>query len=247
MKVTSEEIRFPEAGSEIYWATLSYTRFWFWHDGPLLSVVCANGGRLTPSVLRRIAKEYKVNRGIPAPAEDGIDRSAKGLCFLLNDAVQGWPENLADRAQECAKLVKAKDEKLSEDHLASAITKLVWFLAPQGWTVFDRIAADGLRVRRSLPALPRMLAFYEKLEESGFTNLEARLRATISQADLINLPAGRIIDSLLLSRGRTADEAEQERQELRGFLPLLPQHMASKLPGLALKIQVEANDVFDQI
>jgi len=45
-------------------AVIGYSRAWFATDGPNRQIILGQGGELDPRLLRKIAREYEVNRGI---------------------------------------------------------------------------------------------------------------------------------------------------------------------------------------
>lgn len=234
----------PEA--QLYWATLGYLNWWWRSDGAHLALV-RGVGRLTVPSLRAIALEYNVSRlilgnsksKVVRSADDslGDDPSAACLCSILNEARRKWPATISERASACRDMVdEAKRRGVAERDLVSATTKFMWFLEPDGWTVFDRFAADGLGIKAPTKPRDRMIVFYGALDARGFVKLSGRMQATIDASPFQGLPATRILDSLLMARGgRGNDEASTAMS--RGFLSVLPEPTREAAGKLAATLQ----------
>jgi hypothetical protein len=246
----------------LYWSTIRYLRAWWATDGVNVQRVADEG--MTALLLRSIAKEYNVNRGIAAAKNSkvdlyvhgdlGTDPSATLLCRLVNEAVRNWPDGLLARAQACRDLMDkaadhqvgvpvgrtpSSDGRLSNEppalkDLASAITKLVWFLRPHGWTIFDDLAATGLGVpdqkRRA-----RMTAFYEKLADLRFEALVADMAQEMEARGFTPILAPRILDTVLMARSEPNGPKAQIANEA-AFLSLLPPALAASVTDLALQL-----------
>lgn len=243
----------------LYWSTIRYLRAWWATDGVNVQRVADEG--MTTPLLRSIAKEYNVNRGIAAAKNSkvalhvhgdlGTDPSAALLCKLVNEAVHNWPDGLLARAQACRDVMdKAADHQvgvpiwrkplpdgqLSNElpalkDLASAITKLVWFLRPHGWTIFDDLAATGLGIpdqqRRA-----RMTAFYDRLHDLRFEALVAAMAQEIEARGFTPILAPRILDTVLMARSEANGPKAQIANEV-AFLSLLPPALAASVTDLA--------------
>lgn len=222
---------------QVYWATLAYARWWLAVDGPFLAAIDAGG--FTPKLLRRVAIRYNVNRGIPQTG--ATDSKAISVIKLLNEAAQDWPDGLNLRAEKCLALAeKALGRHDTGTLQVSGMSKFMWFVKPDGWTVFDSFARKGLAVsgndRRAL-----FLNFYKTLEDQGFDDLVQTMRPVIAESLLPDLPAERIIDSLLMARGGRGCE-QHEIDESAAFLALLPPDFRKSLDGLAIKLDRELRD-----
>ena len=243
---------FPAAwqDAEVFWSTIAYLRCWWATDGINVKAI-QRAGAMTPELLREIAKEYKVNRGIPRADVVDIgdddndcddddyhrDPVARDLAALLNRDRGDWPVGLVERADRCCRILRiAQASKLFYRDQISAVTKFMWFLKPEGWTMFDRYAANGLGVDSRLPALQRMQAFYGALAERGFEEVCARMQKRIDDSAFKGLPAGRILDTLLMARGDRGGDAETVAR-LKDFLSLLPLDTGGQLVNLAWALQ----------
>jgi hypothetical protein len=219
----------------VYWATLNYIRWWWATDGLRLGAIRRSRG-FTPKVLRSMAVEYNVNRGIVS-AKAEIDDAANGLCKLVNASSRKWPISLTDRADFCVNLLnRAINQQWVHGHQISLITKLMWFLRPIGWTPFDRFAASGLGIKPSAEPCRRMTQFYAALEGLSFQPLMKEMQAVVNGTQLNGLPATRIVDRLLMVRGGLASEAELIAAS-KEFLSLLPSHTRKTVEGVGSKLQ----------
>ena len=150
----SNEIPATWGEARVFWSTIGYLRAWWGTDGPRLSLIRSAGG-ITTEMLRSIAVEYNVNRlilrqekataGVAQKARQAGDKSAIRMCDILVEACVTWPTGLVERAKICAGIAeKARKQDVAKKNLASAWTKFMWFLKPDGWTVYDRFARGGL-------------------------------------------------------------------------------------------------------
>ena len=210
---------------EVFWVTIGYLRAWWATDGPRLALIRQQGG-MTARMLRNLGNEYKVNRSFVKKDVGGIvqrdrdrfkdDPAAEIMCELLARACASWNDDLTERAETCAAIARDAAErgitKLSRnqqtrDLPVSAVTKFMWFLRPDGWTVYDRFARDGLEQPTVQAAIDDMLAFYKTLKDLDFVELVGGMNAVIGKSPFKGLPAERILDTLLMARGgRGADE-----------------------------------------
>jgi hypothetical protein len=246
------------AEAPLYWATIRYLRAWYATDG--VNVARVGKEKLTPPVLRRITREYLVNRGIASAKNSKVDRqahaiddedaSAKLLCMLLNDAAEKWPTSLVERSNVCASLTqKAFEQKIGvfvekkrpsntppvQNEIVSAITKLLWFLRPHGWTMFDNEAASGLGIPK-IKSKERMLQFYQKLHELDFQALHDGMATVIKCHDFDPILAPRIVDKVLMAKSEI-NVSTQEVKDEKAFLAILPKAVAAKAHALGLELQ----------
>lgn len=216
------------ADNQVYWATLAYARWWLMIDGLLLKKVRRDG--LTPKTLRAILINYDVNRAVS---------DANALRFIegVHAAQATWPDNLLGRSQVCAGLARdAKALGLTTKEHASAATKVMWFLRPDGWTLFDSYAATGVGISKALIGVDRMLAFYSRLDELGFCDVAKAMQREVDRSLLPDISAARILDSMLMASGGRGADAEA-LQETQDFVDLFPVSTASGLISLAECLQ----------
>jgi hypothetical protein len=233
------------ADRQVYWATLAYARWWLAVDGPFLGAVAADGG-FTEPLLRRVAVRYNVNRGLlqPEDQQEGEDVSATGMIGLLREAAAAWPASLQERADLCIEKAEAAQSVGWTDKLqVSGVSKFIWFLKPERWTLFDRFAAKGMGVPAHWNRRRQFEAFYKALDKGEFNEVVARIEPVVAASALPSLPASRIIDSMLMARGARGSAAH-EVEESRAFLALLPSAFRDDLHRLATQLQDEiGNDV----
>lgn len=209
----------------VYWATIEHYRWWLTADGVRFKAV--NGQKMTGDALRSIAVDYRVSRGIRSGKEGG-------LANLVNKYCEKWPEALMDKADACAKLAKeAGTKNITRGHLASAATKLMWFMQPRGWTMYDRFAADGLEVPKNADSIARMKTFYEALEEKGFLKEEDIADSIIKDTAFGDLRGSRVIDKFLMLRGFDVGRCVSTVRDCGYFLEVLPPAIRQDLENLA--------------
>jgi len=219
--------------AELYWACITYTRSWWATDGPRLARTRKG---LDHKSLRAIALEYNVNRGVPKGVE-----SAQKLADFLNKAGKIWPGGLTARAERCLEIVaQARSAGRLKTNQISGTTKFMWFLKPDGWTVFDRFAADGAGIPKHLNAMKRMERFYRQLEEWDFEAKAADMQAVIDDSPLAGMPAPRILDRLLMARA--GDYQRDAPDELQAFVDLLPSSASKLVVELSDQLQSRFGD-----
>lgn len=233
------------ADRQVYWATLAYVRWWLAVDGPLLGALKTERGFTAP-LLRRVAVRYNVNRGLLQPKGQcrGQDRAADGVIALLRDAEKTWPADLAGRAAKCVEVAeKALDENHTDKLQVSGVSKFMWFLKPEEWTLFDRFTAAGMGIPAHWDRRSQFEAFYAALAEADFVGAVRRIQAVIASSSLPKLPASRVLDALLMARGQRG-AARHEIEESGTFLSLLPQALCDDLDQMADQLQrAVGNDI----
>jgi len=201
------------------WAVVEHHRTWSLFDGDARRVVEHDG--LDPLAVRKIAREYGVNRGILKTKDEngkpiaGKDNSAKWLAEKISHAAGNWPESLQERAEACAEIARnASREGYTRGELASATTKIIWFCRPDGWTLFDRLAANGLGVP-TRQSTKRMLRFYTELSTRNFLISANCINEILNDADFGELYGERVIDKFLMLVGADNDWTVQAKDYAR--------------------------------
>ncbi len=173
------------------------------------------GVELKAPVLRRIAKRYHVNRGIRRLENDQDDLIGKKLAEILcSDAKKHKGLSICKRweaTRELAKKCQDEMENQLRDNeqtpngevapIVSAVTKLTWFLAPDGWTMFDRFAREALGVRET-GAENQAEAFYRQLCERRFCKHVADVKKVLVDRHFNGLFGERVIDKYLMLAGQ---------------------------------------------
>ena len=254
------------AEAPLYWATIEYHRFWLSVDRPRLTVLSKGGGQMTPVLLRDIAREYKVVRNLKGQDKknNSEDETAQKICASLNSAMSSWPGIPHDRLDACKKLIvtirphtaeassskeksqdegrEAKSEKKDEKTVdaASAVTKFIWFMRPEGWTVFDSYAAKGVGIP-PYRAMERMEYFYKALILEKFHDLVEKMQDFIrkNSASMQELPATRILDTLFMARGARGSGSDHGVALTEAYLNHLPKCIREELSALATALQKE--------
>jgi hypothetical protein len=227
-------ISFPTVENALYWATVGYARWWLAHDSGLRHHIVVENGKLTRESLAEISLIYKVARGFPSSADTS---RVDAILDVVHKSAESWPETLIDRAQFCVELADALQSKeLTRSHQISAATKLMWFLRPKSWTVFDRFASIGMGIGGNASAKKRMPRFYKALAEAGFEKSELDLSYLISQSDWNSLPAARVIDTFLMRRSGFT-YGLNSTGAMRAFVDALPPKSALSLHLLATEAQ----------
>ena len=128
-------------------------------------------GRFDKDAMRRIARAYTVSRNIPSHQGDA---QASTLAALLSGTELAPALRLpfAERAVALSDFVHANPGKVAakdngqpaDTKIASAITKLTWFLQPDDWTIFDKYVGVAV-LRREGTGPVQMAAYYSRLAD----------------------------------------------------------------------------------
>lgn len=207
-------------------AVIGHYRWWLKFDGILLSSIAPHSLHTSDSI-KSIAKEYSVARGMKGSS------SAGSIAQLVNLIPSGDITNLV---APCLKAVDlARTGGLTHNSLVSGMTKFLWFRNPQGWTMFDKFAADALGIQNG-PPLIRMPAFYATLSSKNFLVHEAQIQSIVSSFPQFSLYASKIIDiyMIIVGKGDKAVLADNLH-----FLGLLPRGTARDISDLAADIAVK--------
>lgn len=209
--------------SRAFNAVLEHHRCWVFNDGACLRSVDSDG--LAPPIAYTIAKYYGVARNI-----GNRERVAElaGAISAVTD--EEWQGSLVSREKLCRNLGEAhkKGAKGKKHHLPiSGITKLMWFLRPDGWTMFDSLACKGL-----VGANKGSFAFYEKLDQCGFIECAATITNECRALDL-PLFGERVIDKFLMLRGMSLTDYRWAAALNEMHFALIPRERQEQLERLA--------------
>ena len=243
-----------------YWATIELYRTWLLEDGPFLARLENASPEERLKILHEIAISYSVRRTIPAaPDNDETNNKYANLEVLveaIEQIIADWPPNFLQRAKKCreaarsaaANFARVKPAKYDADNSGkgaphSAVTKLVWFLKPDGWTMFDSLASRavlpnsisgaGERQKHFYNTIDKDFAVYEAKAKPILAGFEARLHA--GPGFRPRLYAGRLVDKFLVLRGDDAKRTQWEQRN-RIFLDLLPDAVRDPLVSTASEI-----------
>ena len=226
----------PASDHLLYWSTVAYARWWLGEDASLCGLVAANKNRLNPSIMAAIALPYNVARGLPGKPKK---HAREQIVALLNKRSSDWPDRLVERAEFCKSIAAELVSKgYVKNHQVSAVSKMMWFLKPQNWTMFDSYAADGMEIPRSPTGPVRMTSFYEKLDALGFEAVNNGLCEIVAKSPWSSIPAVRVLDTFLMRRGGMVGGSNSV-DALDAFLLSLPATSKASLHKLAIEIQSE--------
>ncbi|WP_282044997.1 hypothetical protein [Roseibium album] len=242
--VTKYQFELPSEGAQIFWALVDYSRWFVATDAPFLERILANNGRFDVPTLSSVLTKYDVARGFPAATSVKFGK----LIDVLHHYANGWPDRMMDRCEHCIGLASSLKRKgLTQKLQVSAATKTMWFLNPEGWTLFDKLAADGMNAPAHLSAEKKAQYFYAHLESCCFEGLQNRLFKLIQQSEWRDIPAARVFDFVLMNRSNS-QSASVRKADCTGYLNALPRSASDSLIALARKAQNEfGNDILPPV
>jgi hypothetical protein len=168
-------------------------RWWLWFDAPQKALI-EGKGQLDEDDIRRIARHYSFARNLPSGGLADLAASLRSAALLP-------VTTLEQRSEVLAGVIKNLQERHdSRFRLASGTTKLFWFVSPNCWTPFDRLASLGLGAR-SFDTLERMRLFYRRLDEIDFVGKAEALDHVLAANDMPPVGGARVFDMLLMLRG----------------------------------------------
>ena len=227
----------PDRENLLYWAVIEHYRTWLSFDGIELTRLKKTNVGLDKDAVRRIAREYQVNRGITGPKDKKklVDKAAPWIAKTLNGT--RWPTPIQDRAAVCADVaIKADRLNHTKGKAASAMTKLMWFLHPKGWTLFDRFVANAFDIPGT-GSVRRMQAFYTELDQRNFVQWATTLNADLGKSKRFGVLFGeRVIDKYLMLVGSDQAQINALIATNMAFLQILPPPTGTALKKLALQI-----------
>jgi len=126
-------------------------------------------GSLNEDIMRRIARAYSVSRNIPSHDADTqatviVDAlNGPDLRIHLCKPLPCRAKALVDFTREDPVALLADEKgRIRKRELASALSKLTWFLRPEEWTIFDRFVGVAV-LRKTRVGTEQMQSFYQKL------------------------------------------------------------------------------------
>lgn len=214
----------PTPRSRAFTAVIEHHRCWLSSDGAYLAMVGDSG--LTTEIAGAIAKDYQVVRNIGKP--QWVEQLAAGIRSVSDDE---WGTSLIGRYEICRELGQSHREGGAFHTPLSGITKLIWFLRPHGWTMYDRLARTGL-VRGSGSAE----TFYRKLDQCGFVECATSIT---DQCRTLKLPlfGERVIDKFLMLRGMSDVASGWTETLTHHHFTLLPRERQKQLEAIAAFVE----------
>jgi hypothetical protein len=233
------ERELPDSTAHIFWATVDYHRLWLPVDQVERWRLARYGVGLSASSIRRIGLAYYFNRGIRQLKDD---EGARQLADKLNNT--SWPEGVADRCDCCLRLAHwasatmANGKTITKGQQGSAMSKLMWFLHPNGWTVFDRFVAKAVGIPAYRPRPDQARRYYRILDERGFRSCTADARACVDTTSFPDLYPERVLDRYLMIRGGVySGHLSELPLVLEGYLRGLGTHASDALVEMATRLQ----------
>lgn len=206
--------------SRAFNAVLEHHRCWVFNDGAYLSMVREVG--LTSDIAGKIAHEYQVIRNI---GKEHLVAKLAAVLAAVSD--EEWGTSLSERRAICQKLGESHQSGGGYHNPWSGITKLMWFLRPEGWTMYDSLACKGL-----VGANKGSFAFYEKLDDCGFIECAATITNECRALDL-PLFGERVIDKFLMLRGMSQTDYRWAAALNEIHFALIPRERQEQLERLA--------------
>lgn len=233
---------------------LAAIRYWWWwasHDLAYLRRIDRGGG-LDADLVRSISKEYGVARGIRREKDDlngEINlRRAQTIADEVNSryADLANSEDVSTRFTVCLDIVDQlkstsdAEEAITPHDFVSGISKLSWFVAPEGWTMFDRLAAQALGIK-SGSARDKAKTFYEQLESLKFVELTRRMNAALERDGIADehFYAERIVDQYLWLSAIKEEALALLREKTAAFLGAIGDEKGSRLLRMSKIIEDE--------
>ena len=186
--------------------------------------------------VRRIAKEYKFIQWIPRDKGQHADVNADGVAQIVNQALPNWPQGLDARSAFCAaRANQALGAKYTVNPLMSGMTKLLWFVRPDGWTIYDRFAATGLGLGNA-DAITKATHFYDNLNRRGFDEFAAEINGTLTQHGFDTLFGERIIDKLLMLAGGAGQGVQPFIEGIEMFPEFVPEAFRESVQSVCQEV-----------
>jgi hypothetical protein len=254
--------------AELYWSLIKYTRAWWATDGARLDVLRAYQG-LNTHLIRSITDEYNVVRSLPGGYdildENSGDESkikekvkfteehdpvAEKIRAVIAEHLVKWGGDLNTKAEICITICNQLREIdvappngvfPFRNNALSATSKLVWFLRPAKWTMYDRFACTGLFGKDKTTNEENFRAFYSELQRLNFLEYEEKLELSCKDTIFEGVPASRILDTLLMERAPEKAEISgaaygRRMMYMRGSLNTLPASVSADLKAAATQI-----------
>ena len=238
---------YPSSEEKIFWGFVEWFRFWLVFDGlELKRLQQENSGKLCRESVRRIARNYSVNRGVRA-AEKGSSRDCSGewLAHTINEFDCLKHNLLQEKAGFCRKIAKeASDKNITHGRQVSAMTKLLWFRCQEGWTVYDRHASSAVGLKGN-NTLDRMKEYYDILECRNFIGHAECVDETLNKEGFEHLYGCRVIDAFLMLNSKEKPApgekhwSENTIGNCRYFLDSLPNKFRKYIVCVGKKIPKE--------
>jgi hypothetical protein len=214
----------PAPRSRAFTAVLEHHRCWLSSDGAYLAMVGDSG--LSTEIAGAIAKDYQVVRNIGK--QHWVEQLAARIRSVSDDK---WCTSLIGRFEICQELGQLHQKGGAFHAPLSGITKLMWFLRPHGWTMYDRLARIGLVGRSGNGE-----TFYQKLDECGFVECAGSIT---DRCRTLKLPlfGERVIDKFLMLRGMSDVASGWTATLTHHHFTMLPRERQKQLEAIAAFVE----------
>lgn len=164
-------------------------------------------GKYDLETMRRIARAYSVSRNIPS--HESEVEGEKIVKHLNGGELRDISKSkftkraaqlvtFAKNNQAMLKLAPGQGEPKKRT-VASALSKLTWFLNPEDWTIFDKYVSAAV-LRRGGTGVPQMAKYYNELSEKWTDTLRA-IELEVENAGFDPWLGSRIVDKYLFYHG----------------------------------------------
>lgn len=212
---------------------MGYYRWWLQFDGPILKAIDRDG--LDSDNTLRIANAYSVARTF-----GGTDKTRwNDIASRINCLAKKWPADLQSRARCCIATAQEIRRYHGGQAPYSGVTKLIWFLRPDGWTIYDSFAANAL-ITGGGDGSHRVARFYEALGDN-LAELSRRIAPDVAAVEPALRPE-RVIDQYLMLRGMRGQSRKQAIQEINDRLACMPPRLQSSIRDACSRIAVALKD-----
>jgi hypothetical protein len=180
--------------------------------------------------VRRIAIQYGFIRNLKTGGDCDLVERLRSVADLS-------AQNLQQRAEQLAEVIQQYQATHDAHHRAfSGATKLFWFLNPEGWTPYDKLASAGLGIKGTSSS--RMINFYKSLDELAFLQKADEISQILREHELDYLRGERVYDKILMMRG--APNANMQTVAL-AYANALPSHYQEQLINVGQELTDETD------
>ena len=171
-----------------------------------------------------IANEYFARRGIN-------DSLLEETLSTILQKMKPWKKhkNLEDKITTYESLISLT--KTKNRTLFSLVSKVLWFISPHNWTMYDKFAKKGLAkiTHTTFPSLDG-IGFYRELEKYNFDTTINAMNAVLEDSKFNQLLPERIIDNyLMLLGGRFEERANYFKNNPRLLSSFFPEDFCKDL------------------
>jgi hypothetical protein len=219
---------------------------WLIDDAAIAKKLALQNGRMNAGLVRSIAKAYGVSRtlkGAPKKPKKGKksptpDPTATLFAERLNRLAESNISSLTQRsklylqsARKCFRSVGIKGRPPY-----SAISKLIWFMKPTDWTMFDKWAAAAVGVK-SGSAAEKFERFYSRIGSLGFSATAAAIARKLEAQNLSGLSGERVVDKFLMFAAWPEEQRVAQAAHNDIWLTILPSELGSSVKQAAESVE----------